>query len=202
MKRSALLVLVLLALAGCSPLAGRPQPVVTHVLTLPPAPATPAGAGRGSLILAPVDAPDVHQALNLIYSRSPGTLAQYQYARWSDLPPRAFAALLRQRLAESGQFQAVAGLGAGVRGDWQLNVRLAEFHHDAATPPGNGRVVLDAELVDRRDGRLVDRRVFRAEAPAPSFDAAGAARALGEASGRVLDDLATWLARVRPAEAR
>lgn len=202
MIRLTLLSLALLALAGCSPLAGRPQPVLTYVLAAPPATAAPAGPGRDSLILPPVDAPDVHQALNLIYSRSPGTLAQYQYARWSDLPPRAFSALLRQRLAESGQFQAVAYLGSGVRGDWQLNTRLAEFHHDAASPPGTARVSLEAELVDRRDGHLVARQQFRAEAPVASFDAAGAARALGEASGRLLDDLAAWLARVRPAGAR
>jgi hypothetical protein len=44
--------------------------------------------------------------------------------------------------------------------------------------------------------------VFRGEAPVVSDDATGAASGLGQASGRALDDLVAWLARVRPVDAR
>ncbi len=190
-------------LSGCFGLAGRPQPVSHFVLEIPAAAAPrPGGERDGVLLLRDTETPGVFQSVRLVYSRTPGTLAYYQYARWSDAPARSLNARLRQRLNDTGPFAAVAPLGAGVRAEYQLNTRLREFFHDAAHPPGVARVSLEAELVRREDGRLLARELFRAEAPAASYDAAGAAAALGAASGRLLDELAVWLARVRPADAR
>lgn len=201
--RAALIFALALALAGCNVLAGRPRPVSLYVLQAPMASAAaPAARSSAALLLGDTDAPGIYQGLNLVYSRTPGTLSQYQYARWSELPARRFNTLLRQRLDTSGLFQSVADVGAGVRGDLQLNIRLLEFQHDAAQPPGVARVALEAELVDRRGATLVARRLFHAETPAPSHDATGAALALGRASGQALDELVAWLERVRPPDAR
>lgn len=190
-------------LAGCAGLAGRPQPVSHFVLEIPAGSVVqPSGARQGVLLLRDTETPGVFQSVRLVYSRAPGTLAYYQYARWSDAPARSLNARLRQRLNEAGPFAAVVPLGAGVRADYQLNTRLREFFHDAVQPPGLARVVLEAELVRREDGHLLARELFHVEAPVASHDAAGAARALGVASGRLLEDLTLWLARVRPADAR
>ncbi|KAF0099743.1 MAG: putative lipoprotein [bacterium] len=190
-------------LSACANLGGRPQPVSHFVLEIPAAAtAQPTGDRGGVLLLRDTESPGVFQSVRLVYSRTPGTLAYYQYARWSDAPSRSLNARLRQRLNDTGPFAAVVPLGAGVRAEYQLNTRLREFFHDAVHPPGVARVALEAELVRREDGRLLARELFRAEAPAASYDAAGAAVALGAASGRLLDELAVWLARVRPADAR
>ncbi len=190
-------------LGGCFGLAGRPQPVSHFVLEIPAAAtAQPAGGRDGVLLLRDTETPGVFQSVRLVYSRAPGTLSYYQYARWSDAPARSLNARLRQRLNEAGPFAAAVPLGAGVRAEYQLNTRLREFFHDAARPPGVARITLEAELVRREDGRLLARELFRAEAPVASHDAAGAAAALGAASGRLLDELGAWLARVRPADAR
>ncbi len=204
--RHALTCLLLAALAGCSVLpAGRPRPVSHHVLTIPAAPAPATSAARlagGVLLLRDTDTPGIFQSVRLVYSREPGTLNYYQYARWSETPARTFNALLRQRLNAAGLYDAVVSLGAGVAADYQLNTRLRDFQHDAAAVPGVARVSLEAELVRRGDGRLLAREAFQAEAPAPSHDAAGAAAGLGQASGRVIEALAAWLARVQPMDAR
>lgn len=210
--RSAFTVLLLAILAGCSMLpAGRPHPVSHHVLTIPPAtPAQPTSQSTSStpgqtgavLLLRDTETPGVFQSVRLVYSRTPEALSYYQYARWSEAPARMLNTLMRQRLNASGLYGAVVPLGAGVQADYQLNTRLQSFFHDAAKPPGVARVTLEAELVSRRDARLIARQVFQAEAPVPSHDATGAATGLGQASGRVLDELAAWLARVQPVDAR
>lgn len=204
MVRISLIAFMSLTLAGCGLFAGRPRPVSNHVLSVPagiPA-AAPAKPAVAVLLLGDTDATGIYQGLNLIYSRVPGALSQYQYARWSETPAHRLNRLLRERLDASGLYQAVAEVGAGVRGDYQLNTRLLDFYHDAALPPGVARVTLEAELVDRREAKLVARGRFQGEAPASGYDAMGAAAALGQASGAALDQLVNWLERVRPQDAR
>ncbi len=188
-----------LFLGGCGMLAGRPHPVSHHLLTVPPAAVQPATPIETTLLLRDTEAAGMLQGLPLLYSRAPGTLSPYQYARWVEPPAARFNLLLRQRLEAANLYLAVAEMGAGVRGDQQLNTRLLAFHHDATQPPGQARVDLEAELVDRRDGRLLARQRFQAQAPAPSHDAAGASAALGVASGRIMDDVVDWLGRLRGA---
>jgi len=186
---------------------GRPQPVSHHVLSIPAsAPTSHASPTTGKagavLLLRDTETPGVFQSVRLVYSRTPGILSYYQYARWSETPARALNTLLRQRLNDSGLYGAVVPIGAGVQADYQLNTRLQNFFHDDAQSPGVARVTLEAELVGRRDARLIARQVFQAEAPVASHDATGAATGLGLASGRALDELTAWLARVQPVDAR
>ena len=191
------LLFAIVCLAGCGQV-GRPHPVSHHVLRVADAgaAAAPANAAARQGVLL------VRDTETLVYSRTPDTLSYYQYARWSEAPARSLNAHLRQRLNAAGPFEAVVPLGTGVQAEYQLNTRLRDFYHDAAQSPGIARVTLEAELVRRRDARLIARQVFAAEAPAPSHDAAGAAASLGRASDHLLDDLVTWLARVRPADDR
>lgn len=204
MKHAAALI-ALAVLAGCSLIpAGRPKPVSHHLLSVPAATA-PAGVPRPGapvLLVRETETPGAFQNVRLVYSRSPGTLNYYQYARWAETPPRALNAVLRQRLNAAGLYVAVVPLGAGVSADYQLNTRLLGFQHDAVSAPGLARVSLEAELVDRRDARLVARQTFQAEAPSASYDAQGAAVALGQASGKLLDEVTAWLGRVQPVDAR
>lgn len=206
--RSAITALLLANLAGCSMLpAGRPQAVSHHVLSVPPAApvqsaSAPPGQARAVLLVRDTETPGVFQSVRLVYSRVPGTLSYYQYARWSDAPARSLNTLLRQRLNGTGLYGAAMPMGSGVLADYQLNTRLQSFFHDASQPPGVARVTLEAELVSRRDARLIARQVFQAEAPVSSHDATSAASGLGQASGRALDELTAWLARVQPVDAR
>ncbi len=195
---------LLVSLAGCGVLGGRSQPVVHHSLEVPAA-STPAGVGQPLPATLLFDRPRPAGALlagaSLLYSRAPGTLAQYQYARWSEPPADTLGRELRRRIERAGLFQAVADLDSGVRGDYLLNSRLLDFRHDAGQAPGQVRVELEVELVRRADASLIGRQVFVATAPAASHDAAGAAAGLGSAGGRLLDDVAAWLALRLPARA-
>ena len=99
---------------------------------------------------------------------------------------------MRARLDHQGVWNVSAGDGY-VRADWLLDTELVEFYHDAASNPGQVRLVLRADLVDTRQRKLLGRRVFEQQVALASYDAAGAAQASSQAVSRVLDDLTAWL---------
>lgn len=180
-------------LTGCSVLGGRDQPVSHFVLedrSQHPAGALP--ALTGTLLLRETEAAGLCQGAALVFSREPGRLGLYQYARWTEPLPRRLHQLLKTRLDPHAR---VASLGSGVVGDWQLNTRLLECHHDARQSPGQARLSLEVELVDRSRGELRARRTFEATEPLAGYDAGQAAAALSRATSQVLDQVETWLSR-------
>lgn len=185
---------MLLLGTGCSMLGGRDEPVTYHELRDPgPAPARLAQPRPGTLLLRETEASGMCQSQALLFSRAPGRIDAYQYARWSEAPPRRLHQLLKTRLDAQGLYAATASLGSGVVGDWQLNTRLLECHHDARQSPGMARLSLEAELVRRDRGELVARRTFSVAAPVGEYRADGAATALSAATGEALGQLADWL---------
>lgn len=199
MKRLGLLLLAAL-LAGCLRMPGPGQAVTYYVLSDPGPLVKSPHSHSGTLLLREMDAPALYQVPSPVYSREAGTRAHYQFARWSEPPAKRLTWLMRQRLDAAGVFAVVSPLGGGVRGDYQLNTRLVDFYHDAASPPGVVLLVLEAELLRRSDARLLERRLFVAQQAVSSNDAAGATEAMGRAANRVIDDLTLWLAQVVSAE--
>jgi cholesterol transport system auxiliary component len=183
-----------LLLAGCS-LPGKPKEASTYFVLTDPGPVLhQVHRHPGVLLLKDMEASVFYQDPRLTYSRAPGTRGHYQFAYWSDKPTERLSWLLRQRLEAAGAFAGVAPLGSSVLGELQLNTRLVDFYHDSATPPGVGLLILDAELVQRQQARLIEHRVFIAQVPVQSYDAEGAAAALGLAANQVIDDMVAWVA--------
>jgi cholesterol transport system auxiliary component len=186
------------ALAGCLSL-GSQEPQRYYVLEAPAAKAAPARTARAAtLLVTPTTASTFYDFQDIAFSRAPGARAYYQYHSWTDRPGRRVTELLVARLERDGSFKAVAAVISGVRGDYILNTHLTEFYHDAAAAPGSARVVLTAELVDPVRRVLLARRIFEQSAPAPSYDAPGAARAFDQAVSAVLGDVSAWIDGVAP----
>jgi cholesterol transport system auxiliary component len=132
----------------------------------------------------------------IVFSRSGDTRGQYQFARWTERPGKRFADLMRSRLERQGAWR-VSAAGGYVRGDVLLDTELVEFYHDAASEPGQVRLVLRAELVDMKQRTLLGRRVFEQQVPVTRYDAAGAAQASSLAVSHVLDELTAWLSTLK-----
>lgn len=194
-----LLALTLL-LAGCLNVGnGSTSPTVVYHVLKDPAPAVeaaPLRADAPTLLVLDTTTGSFYDTEQLVFSRAPGTRGQYQFARWTERPGKRFADLMRARLDRLGSYQ-VAAAGGYVRGDLLLDTELVELYHDAASEPGLLRLVLRAELVDLRQRRLVERRVFVQQVPLERYDAASAAQAADQAVGRTLDELAAWLAGMK-----
>jgi cholesterol transport system auxiliary component len=200
MRKALLLLTLVLALAGCVNLAEQPNmPAVVYYVLQDPAPATPAmkvAADAPTLLILDTTTGGFYDTDQIIFSRSPGTRGQYQFARWTERPGKRFAELMRTRLDRQGIWH-VSAAGGYVQGDVLLDTKLVEFYHDAASEPGQMHLELRAELVDLKRRTLLGRKVFEQQVPLPTFDAAGAAQASNVAVSRTLDELAAWLATLR-----
>lgn len=191
-----LLPVLALVLSGCFSLTGQNTPEVVNYVLADKTPGTQAVAPtdpRG-LVVLDTTATSFYDNENLVYSRTPGTRSQYQYARWTERIGKRFSDLLRARLEAQSGFASVTVAGGQVRGDLLLDTELSEFYHEAETSPGGVRVLLRAELIDLKTRKLLSRKWFERRVPVTSYDAAGAALGFNQATSGVLDDLVAWLA--------
>ena len=125
MKRAALALITTTCLAGC--LGGSSVPPRTYYVLQDQAPASDAAAtpsSRQSLVVAASAADVFYDAESLVFSRSPGQRAYYQFAAWTDRPARSVVQLAERRLQARGSFASVTSMSAGVRADLVLNTRL------------------------------------------------------------------------------
>lgn len=163
-----LLFLAVLGLAACTPFGEATQPHRYYVLQPELAASLELHLDAGRVTSAGFYDNDA-----IVYSRSPGTRGYYQRNSWTEVPARRIAEVIRQRSS-----------GRGPR----VDLHLVEMVHDASSEPGSVRVSVAAEI----DGR---RKTFTAEAPAASFDAAGAVKGFNAAAGKVIADIAAWAAQ-------
>jgi len=196
MKSALVLAALSLVLTGCINLGEKTKiPAVVHYVLNDPVSATdpaPLRADAKTLLVLDTTTGSFYDTDQLVFSRSAGTRGQYQFARWTERPGKRFADLMRTRLDRQGAWN-VSAAGGYVRGDMLLDTELVEFYHDAASEPGQMRLVLRAELVDLKQRALLGRRVFEQQVPLTTYDAAGAAQAANLAVSRALDELSAWL---------
>ena len=196
MKSALVLAAMSLVLTGCVNLGEKTKiPAVVYYVLNDPVYATdsaPLRADAQTLLVLDTTTGSFYDTDQLVFSRSAGTRGQYQFARWTERPGKRFADLMRTRLDRQGAWN-VSAAGGYVRGDMLLDTELVEFYHDAASEPGQMRLVLRAELVDLKQRALLGRRVFEQQVPLTTYDAAGAAQAANLAVSRALDALSAWL---------
>lgn len=196
MKSALVLAALSLVLTACVNFGEKTKiPAVVYYVLNDPVSATdpaPLRADAKTLLVLDTTTGSFYDTDQLVFSRSAGTRGQYQFARWTERPGKRFADLMRTRLDRQGAWN-VSAAGGYVRGDMLLDTELVEFYHDAASEPGQMRLVLRAELVDLKQRALLGRRVFEQQVPLTTYDAAGAAQAANLAVSRALDELSAWL---------
>lgn len=158
---------------------GRAQPL--------PAPLLPA------LLLQALPADAIADTASIAYSRQPHEYAFYQLASWTERPVRLVPRLLQRRLQQRNIATAVGQLGDPLRADWLLSIAIESLYHDVSVQPGQGRLVLVAELFDRRERQRVARQRFQTQAPAARADSAAGAQAMSQALSKCFDELLPWL---------
>jgi cholesterol transport system auxiliary component len=108
-------------------------------------------------------------------------------------PTQLFAQRLKSRIAQAGGAALPASDGAA--NVPVLRIEADDFMQIFDAPgQSNAHVGLRAALFNGRT--LVAQKAFAKQAPAPSPDAAGGARALAAASDAIITDMMTWLASV------
>lgn len=175
--------LATLLLGACALNRPAPAPAVYDLGPAPRVAAAAAGtAGAAGLNLAALEvtAPPWLAGPGLVYRlayRDPLRRELYRDSRWAAAPAALLAERLRQRAA------AGAGAGRAVA----LRLELEAFEQVFVAPERSEvRVRLRAWT---GDGRI---SVFDLVRPAATPDAAGAVKALGEASEELIDQLLAW----------
>lgn len=152
-----------------------------------PAPLVPA------LLVQALPADAIADTAAIAYSRRPHEYAFYQLASWTERPVRLVPRLLQRRLQQRGIASAVGQLGDPLAADWLLSIALESLYHDVSVNPGLGRLVLVAELFDRRQRRRAARHRIATQAPAASADSAAGAEAISQALTEAFNLLTPWL---------
>lgn len=186
-----------LLLAGCNVQSGRLSPATLYDLGPLPAPGTPATAPAQRPITVSVaditpaawlDSPLMFYRLLYADAQQPRAYAQQ---RWIMQPADLFGQRLKARIVQAGGVAVSAVDGASNLA--LLKIEADDFTHVFESPEKSyGSIALRATLYHGRT--LVAQKNFAVRVPAPSNDAAGAARALAVASDTAITDMLAWLA--------
>jgi cholesterol transport system auxiliary component len=153
-----------------------------------PSPASPALA---PLALAEIQASWGQNSTAMLYRLAYANelvLMPYQQARWSMPPTQLVAQRMRAVL---GQQRPVVSLGDSST-DFVLQISLENFGQSFESPTSSKATVqLRATLL--KGDQLIGQRDFTATTTAPTADAAGGARGLGQATQSAATDLAIWV---------
>lgn len=185
-----------LLLAGCLPSPPNVPPQQYFVLSDlgKPAPGQRAAQGTGRVLLVhPTVTSAFYDTQSMVYSRTAGQRAYYQFAGWTERPGRRFSELLMRRLEAGSAFASVASTTAGVRGDVVVNTRLEELYQDTSASPGRVVVEVTAEIVDHAERTMLARRRFSHSVATGGDNAAAAVAAFNKATTALLEEISAWV---------
>ena len=184
----------MLALAGCSVLAGNERHPVT--LYAPQAriatnPAWPQASWQ--LAIAKPTAPSMVDSPRINVRPTPGELEVYRGANWSQAATDLLEDTLLRGFEDSGRIDAVARITTGIRADYKLAIDLRRFEADYA---GNARpaatIELNAKLVHSNGQRVVASHTVLIAEPADGTDVASVAAAFETALSKASTELVGW----------
>jgi cholesterol transport system auxiliary component len=195
MRRALLALGLVSCVAGCS--LGPTPPVAVYDFGID-SPKRSAARLNSSVALDEVSAPSALQSSAILYRlayRDSAQVQPYSRARWAAPPAALVNQRLRHALGDSAE-RGVSVVFDGVRTAYVLRIELDSFTQVVESPQAaRGIVRLRASLIDTAERSLRAQRVFEAEEPSPSVDAAGAVRALSAATDIVIAQLVEWAAR-------
>lgn len=116
----------------------------------------------------------------------------FPQAAWADQLSNVVQAGLVQTLENTNRLKGVGLAGEGLLIDYQLQTELRAFQLQV---DGADRAVVEiaAKLVNDRNGRTVDSRVFSAVVPSNGTGVEQAVAAMNSASGQVFREMAAWV---------
>lgn len=116
--------------------------------------------------------------------------------QWSDTTPKLIQRKMAQALDQAGlRYVSAGGGGAGIdaaQPDATVQTEIRAFQI-AADPQPHAVITLSLRIAGS-DNKILDARVFHAEAPASAKDGPEAAEAMNAAFGQILTEAAPWIA--------
>jgi len=188
----------LLALAGCALPQDSSPPQQAYLLevgafTPPPAPAR--RSSRKILLVTVSREAAGFDSNRIAYTREPPKLNYYQDSVWSDTPAKMLLPILVRAFESSGAFKAVVSPPSPVLADRRVDVDVIRLQQEFMMTPSRVRLTVRIKVVEMKNGHVLETRLFEALEPAPSENAAGAARAANAAVQKVLSEMVPFALR-------
>lgn len=181
-------------LAGCALFSGAAP--TTFNLTAPSDVSSVRGS-TASQILVPESTALEPLNSERILVVSGSQLSYYPDVQWVDRLPKVIQARVIETLERTGNARAAGRPGQGLSIDYQLltDIRAFEFRTDGGVM--TAVVEIYAQIMDDRNGRVVNTETFRASTPVAEDSAVAIAASLDAALREVLLAIANWtLARI------
>jgi phospholipid/cholesterol/gamma-HCH transport system substrate-binding protein len=173
---------------------GAPKtPLPTFDLTPPSVSVQPSKKPAKPLVVAEPTTVVANDTQRITLRESNGGSAFLEDAQWADSAPKLLQSKIIQSFENADFLPAVGRPGDGLDNGYQLLVDLRKFEIEVASPP-KAEIEFMAKLLTQ-NGKSIESRLFRAEAPVKALDPASATQALDEAFKQSATELVEWTAR-------
>ncbi|TIT68999.1 MAG: ABC transporter [Mesorhizobium sp.] len=187
LKSAALL--VVLAVAGCAALGGKPAPLDTFELSAPSVDAH--GHSRKQILIAQPSALKALDSQNIVIKPSDRSIQYLKGAQWADRLPLIVQARLAETFQRSGSFAGVGKPGEGLAIDYQVIVEVRSF--EVRVNGGeHAEVDLFVRLLNDRNGEVKASKSFTASAPVSGSGNPAYVGALDAAFGDAAKQIVRW----------
>ncbi|WP_292210682.1 ABC-type transport auxiliary lipoprotein family protein [Mesorhizobium sp.] len=187
MKSAALL--LVLAVAGCAALGGKPAPLDTFELSAPSVDAH--GHSRKQILIAQPSALKALDSQNIVIKPSDRSIQYLKGAQWADRLPLIVQARLAETFQRSGSFAGVGKPGEGLAIDYQVIVEVRSF--EVRVNGGeHAEVDLFVRLLNDRNGEVKASKRFTASAPVSGSGNPAYVGALDAAFGDAAKQIVRW----------
>ena len=184
--------LMAMLLAGCvSKLVTAPPPNTYDLVGPQSMPTTRAGGGGAQVLVPSPSALQILASQRIVVSRG-SLMAYYPNAQYPDTLPNVLQARIIETFERSKQAHAVGRPGEGLSIDYQLLTDIRSFNVVVGPSGLVAEVEISARILNDRNGRVVDSKVFKATAPVAADTAPEAIAGLNAALDTVLTDLVGW----------
>lgn len=193
-----LILLIGAMLVSCVAPRGGEGPIQTYRLSVEPATweAEARNQERNSGYTLLVNVPRAEAGFDtprMAYVRRPYEVRYYAVNQWADTPARMLAPLLVRHLERSRSWGTVVPLPASIPGDYRLDSHGLSLQQEFVEEPSRVRLMVQMQLVELREHRVVGTRRFEMVEQSTSEDAYGGVVAANRAVLRLLEDVAEWL---------
>lgn len=191
-RRRALTLLGLGTLAAGLSACASTAPNALYGIEAPAAAATESARKPVQVLVAVPKALQALDSSNIAVVQRGPVYSYFPQAAWADQLGNVVQTGLVRSLENTGRLRGVGMPGDGLLIDYQIQteIRSFELNVDGAS---RGVVEIAARIVNDRNGRAVDSRIFRAEVPSGGQSVDQAVRAMNTAAGQVFAELAAWV---------
>ncbi|TPJ19368.1 ABC-type transport auxiliary lipoprotein family protein [Mesorhizobium sp. B2-7-2] len=187
--RSSAAALLVLAVAGCAALGGKPAPLDTFELSAPSLDVR--AHSRRQILIAQPSALKALDSQNIVIRPSDRSIQFLKGAQWADRLPLIVQARLAETFQRSGSFAGVGKPGEGLAIDYQIIVEVRSFEV-RVNGGGHADVDLFVRILNDRNGEVRASKSFTASAPVSGSGNAAYVSALDGAFGQAATDIVHW----------